>query len=83
VIEAGPGNDVTWAGQGADLTLGGAGDDQLHALADDNNRDRIDCGPGDDTVFLNSRERRRDSYVNCERVVVVTPEPGSADSQDG
>src|SRR4051812_37350697 len=46
VIYGGEGNDVTWAGGGADVQFGGEGDDGLHALAHDNTRDVMDCGPG-------------------------------------
>ena len=46
------------------------GDVVLHALANDDLVDTLDCGPGYDRVWLNSAES--DVHVNCEQVRVVT-----------
>ena len=51
-ISGGDGNDVMWVGRGADAEYGGPGDDVLHALADDNQLDIVDCGPGYDVAWL-------------------------------
>jgi hypothetical protein len=42
----------------------------MHALARDRQVDTIDCGPGNDVVWLNSKES--DVHVNCETVKTVT-----------
>ena len=60
-----------WPGRGADRQHGGDGDDVLHALARDRQVDTIDCGPGNDTVWLNAKETT-DVHVNCETVKSVT-----------
>ena len=61
---------MIWVGRGADVENGGDGDDKLHALANDDQVDKIDCGSGKDTVWLNSKEN--DVHVNCEVVKTVT-----------
>ena len=60
-----------WPGRGADTQNGGDGDDVLHALARDKQVDRIDCGAGNDVVWLNAKETT-DVHVNCETVKTVT-----------
>jgi Ca2+-binding RTX toxin-like protein len=70
IVNGDNGNDSIWVGRGRDVENGGAGDDQMHALARDRQLDTIDCGEGNDTVWLNSKEH--DVYVNCEIVKVVT-----------
>ena len=67
VVEGGEGNDVIWVGRGADREFGGPGDDTMHALANDNRVDFIDCGEGNDTLYENTHEH--DQWVNCENVV--------------
>ncbi len=70
-IEGGDGDDVIWVGRGADVQSGGNGNDKMHALARDNQVDKIDCGEGDkDVVWLNAAEH--DVHVNCEIVKTVT-----------
>ena len=82
VIDAGPGDDVVWVGRGADREFGGRGNDVMHALANDNQRDFVDCGPGaHDVVFLNANER--DVAVNCETVNKVVPTPEEEAEDDG
>jgi Ca2+-binding RTX toxin-like protein len=66
-VQGGDGNDRIWPGWGADVENGGAGDDVLHALANDDKVDRIDCGDGNDVVWLNANEQ--DVHVNCETVM--------------
>ena len=60
-----------WPGRGTDTQNGGDGDDILHALARDNQVDTIDCGAGNDVVWLNAKETT-DVHVNCETVKTVT-----------
>ena len=67
------GGDSLWGGQGADQLFGGAGNDLLHALADDNQRDVVDCGPGKDKAWLNSKERGLYRISGCETVFWVVP----------
>lgn len=52
-IDPGPGRDVVFAGRGAD-----------HIVANDGERDVIDCGPGDDRVRADVRDVTR----SCEHV---------------
>jgi Ca2+-binding RTX toxin-like protein len=76
VIYAGDGNDVTWPGAGADVQYGGPGDDVLHALANDNQRDVLDCGRGFDVAYV----IRNDPVTihGCEQVIRLTPEQAAA-----
>jgi Ca2+-binding RTX toxin-like protein len=76
-ISGGPGNDVIWVGRGADTQSGGDGNDVLHALANDDQTDTIDCGAGSDTVWLNAAES--DTHENCETVKTVTVSGASGD----
>jgi hypothetical protein len=55
---------------GRDYAHGGPGDDTLHALADDNRLDTLDCGPGNDTAYLNAAERA--GTIGCEHVIVLS-----------
>ena len=53
----------------------------MHALAADNQVDRVDCGPGNDVAYENASEH--DVFVNCEKVItrVVTPKQAAEDNQ--
>src|ERR687887_257562 len=66
-IYGGRGNDRVWVGSGADIENGGDGNDVMHALAADNQVDRVDCGPGDDVAYENASEH--DAFMNCEKVI--------------
>jgi Ca2+-binding RTX toxin-like protein len=70
------GNDVTWAGSGADVTYGGPGNDVLHALANDNQRDVLDCGSGHDTAFVITNDPA--TIRGCEVVVRLSPDEAAA-----
>jgi Ca2+-binding RTX toxin-like protein len=69
----GYGDDSLWGGQGADQLFGGPGDDVLHALANDNQGDVVDCGPGRDKAWLNVKERGLYRVRACETVFWVVP----------
>jgi Ca2+-binding RTX toxin-like protein len=75
-IYAGPGNDVTWAGAGADVQFGGEGNDILHALANDNQRDILNCGRGYDVAYVVVHDPVR--LHGCEQVIRLTPEDAAA-----
>src|ERR671939_627017 len=81
VFKGTKGNDAIWVGSGADVENGGDGNDRMHALAADNQVDRVECGPGDDVAFENASEH--DVFVNCEKVItrVVTPNQAAEDDQ--
>lgn len=67
-VSGGRGDDFIEGGPGRDVLLGGAGDDLINAkkgtLSNLSNRDRVDCGPGEDAAVLNRGDRVR----RCERV---------------
>lgn len=71
VVQGGEGNDILYVGRGIDQELGGPGDDKLHALANDNRIDTVDCGDGNDVAFENVKEH--DVFVNCETVIRKLP----------
>jgi Ca2+-binding RTX toxin-like protein len=75
-IYAGEGNDVTWAGAGADVQYGGEGNDILHALANDNQPDILNCGPGYDVAYLIVHDPAR--LHGCEQVIRLSPEDAAA-----
>lgn len=60
-LSGGAGNDELYGGPGNDALLGGAGDDFVEAR--DGERDYVWCGPGDDTVSVDSVDR---VTRNCE-----------------
>lgn len=66
-VRGGPGGDTLYgdrgggtfyAGQGSDQVFGGRGDDVIHVEGDNapgsSTRDRVDCGHGFDTVYLDA-----------------------------
>jgi Ca2+-binding RTX toxin-like protein len=69
----GGGPDSMWAGRGADRQFGGPGDDVLHALADDDQMDGLDCGSGQDVAWLDQAERGLYRIANCEVLKIVVP----------
>jgi hypothetical protein len=75
-IYAGAGNDVTWPGAGADVQYGGAGNDILHALANDNQPDILNCGPGYDVAEVIAHDPAR--FHGCEQIIRLTPEEAAA-----
>ena len=59
--------------RGADRQFGGPGNDVLHALADDDQMDGLDCGRGQDVAWLNQAERGLYRIANCEVLKIVVP----------
>ena len=61
-LDGGAGNDQLNGGYHRDRVAGGDGDDRV--IARGGGTDRIDCGPGNDIAYVDSRDRVR----GCERV---------------
>jgi len=76
VVYAGQGNDVIWPGAGADVQYGGQGNDVLHALANDNQVDLLDCGPGYDVAYVIEHDPAR--FKGCEEIVRLSPDEAAA-----
>jgi Ca2+-binding RTX toxin-like protein len=62
-IKGGAGDDCLRGGRGGDKVSGGAGDDKIHVRG--GRTDKVNCGPGKDTVLASARDKVRKS---CERV---------------
>ena len=75
-LYGGTGNDVIWPGAGADVQFGGPGNDVLHALANDNQVDIIDCGAGFDVAYVIEHDPVR--LHGCEQVIRLSPEDATA-----
>lgn len=76
VLYGGDGNDVLWVGAGADVQYGGNGNDILHALANDNQPDILNCGPGYDVAYVIVHDPVR--LHGCEQVIRLTAEEAAA-----
>lgn len=76
ILYGGPGNDVMWPGAGADVQYGGEGNDVLHALANDNQRDVLDCGPGYDVAYVIVHDPV--TLRGCEQVIRLTADQAAA-----
>jgi hypothetical protein len=61
-LDGNGGDDQIVGGPGADGLFGGEGNDDIFSR--DGSADRIECGPGFDTVNVDAR----DSYIDCEVV---------------
>jgi Ca2+-binding RTX toxin-like protein len=61
-LTGGDGNDRLIGGRGKNLLMGGAGNDSFTVR--DGKRDRVDCGPGKDSVTAD----KRDVLRHCERI---------------
>ena len=74
VLEGGEGDDTLMGGSGADVIIGGNGNDLIFQgqinttskILTDGKMDIIDCGPGDDTVFLSVGDE--DKSIQCEHI---------------
>ena len=79
-LRGGPGKDIIEGGPGNDRIAGGAGRNQLNMVdgveqgspgndvinARNGELDEIDCGAGNDTVYV---DRAEDGVIDCERVI--------------
>jgi Ca2+-binding RTX toxin-like protein len=85
VLYGGDGNDSIWGGLDADIEYGGPGDDTLHSLANDDAVDILDCGPGNDTAFVNARKYNAHliKVHGCEKVVLVSPDSPDVSQDTG
>jgi Ca2+-binding RTX toxin-like protein len=63
-------------GAGADVQYGGPGNDILHALANDNEADILDCGTGFDVAYVIEHDPVR--LHGCERVIRLSPGQAAA-----
>jgi hemolysin type calcium-binding protein len=81
VVYGGAGNDVMWPGAGVDVQYGGKGNDVLHALANDNQPDILDCGPGFDTAIVIAHDPAR--FRGCEQIVRLSPEEAASLAASG
>jgi Ca2+-binding RTX toxin-like protein len=72
ILAGGAGADVIRSGPGRNRVTGGAGNDTIDTR--NGNRDRVDCGPGRDTVSAD----RVDVLRRCEVVRGVRPARGSS-----
>jgi Ca2+-binding RTX toxin-like protein len=71
------GDDVLIGGSGPDVLDGGPGDDAIRAA--DDSADSVDCGDGDDTVYVEADAPTRDVLTGCEHVVPVPAEPDNGE----
>jgi Ca2+-binding RTX toxin-like protein len=76
VVYGGPDNDVIWPGAGADVQYAGQGNDVVHALANDNQPDILDCGPGYDVAYVIVHDPAR--FRGCEQIIRLTAEEAGA-----
>jgi Ca2+-binding RTX toxin-like protein len=60
-------------GGGADHLTGGPDQDDDTINARDGSEDTIDCGPGNDTVLVDTQE---DGVFDCENVIYPPPDGG-------
>src|SRR5205814_1216281 len=60
----------------AEVQYGGDGNDILHALANDNQPDILNCGPGYDVAYVIVHDPAR--FHGCEQVIRLTPEEAAS-----
>ena len=70
------GGDVIYGGDGNAVVRGGPGNDVLHALANDNTRDVMDCGPGLDVAYVIQHDPV--TLRGCEQVIRLSTEQAAA-----
>ena len=88
IIDGGSGNDVIWGMDGRDVIYGGKGNDKIYHGREtnspfydpgpDGSKDKIDCGPGIDEVWINQTPDG-DIAINCEKIHSSRPDVGSFD----
>ena len=74
ILEGGGGNDTLMGGSGADVITDGNGNDLIFQgqinttskILTDGRMDIIDCGPGDDTVYISVGDE--DKSIQCEHI---------------
>ena len=71
-LQGGEGNDEVVGGPGADVLRGGPGDDSIRAA--DDSADIVECGAGNDTVYVEETAPERDRLSDCELVIRVPME---------
>jgi Ca2+-binding RTX toxin-like protein len=76
-VSCGPGNDRIDGGFGEDDLFGGPGDDTI--LAADGQADRVNCGVGTDTAYVDGLDLVND---DCENVFVAGGGPGPNPGMD-
>ncbi len=71
MIIGGPGNDFLIDGPGKDVMIGGGGDD-VFSLFPNDETDRVNCGGGEDTVYVSSFDELDNNIIsqNCENIIV-------------
>ncbi len=67
------GNDELVGGNGIDTFDGGPGDDVIRAA--DDSADIVNCGDGNDTVYVEVDAPTRDVLSGCETVIAIPAEP--------
>jgi Ca2+-binding RTX toxin-like protein len=80
-LDAGAGADTLDGGLGNDELIGGSGPDVIDAgygndvvrVADDS-IDTVNCGPDEDTVYVDAAAPARDVLIDCEHVIPVPAE---------
>jgi len=72
MIIGGPGNDIFIDGPGKDVLIGGGGYDVFNLFPNDET-DRVNCGGGEDTVYITSLEELDKNIIskNCENIILV------------
>jgi Ca2+-binding RTX toxin-like protein len=68
VIRGAEGNDTLFGGPGEDRLSGGNGNDIIDTGGRDRRSDEVNCGPGEDEVFLSANDHSSNNLDNCEIV---------------
>jgi Ca2+-binding RTX toxin-like protein len=78
-VTGGAGDDKVFGGAGDDTLTGGPGFDEIYGeagndviRADDGTPDMVDCGPGDDTAYV---DRNEDGVYDCEHLITPPSTP--------
>ena len=77
-VHAGKGNDRVFGGRGEDRLFGDRGNDTMNAR--DGYEDKVNCGPGTDTAYVDELDRVNE---DCENVILPDPEPPAVDKVSG
>ena len=73
MIIGGPGNDIFIDGPGKDVLIGGGGDDVFNLSHPNDGTDRVNCGGGEDTVYIKNLQELDENKIskNCENIILV------------